>query len=69
MLEIISVNVRGLNSDEKRVRLYTWINDIKADVIFFYKKHTILKKIYLNMTQDGPVNQSIVLVTRLLAEA
>ena len=68
MLEIISVNVRGLNSDEKRVRLYTWINDIKADVIF-YKKHTILKKIYLNMTQDGPVNQSIVLVTRLLAEA
>ena len=26
------------------------------------------EKKYLNMTQDGPVNRSIVLVTRLLAE-
>ena len=25
MFEILSVNVRGLNSDEKRVGLYTWV--------------------------------------------
>ena len=41
MLEIISVNVRGLNSDEKRVHLYTWVNDIKADVIFFFTRNTL----------------------------
>ena len=46
MLETISVNVRGLNSDEKRVRLYTWINDIKADVIFLQETHYIEKNIF-----------------------
>ena len=39
MFEIISVNVRWLNSDEKRVYLYTWVNDIKADVIFSQETH------------------------------
>ena len=46
MLEIISVNVRGLNSDEKRVRLYTWINDIKADAIFLQETHYTEKNIF-----------------------
>ena len=46
MLEIISVNVRGLNSAEKRVRLYTWINDIKADAIFLQETHYTEKNIF-----------------------
>ena len=34
MFEILSVNVREENSDEKRVRLFTWVDDINADGVF-----------------------------------
>ena len=42
-LSIRSVNCRGLNSYEKRVKLFTWLNDINADIILIQKTHFIEK--------------------------
>ena len=42
-LEIISVNVRGLNCVEKRAKLYDWLRDIKVDIIFLQEAHYIEK--------------------------
>ena len=42
-LEIISVNVRGLNCVEKRTKLYDWLRDIKVDIIFLQETHYIEK--------------------------
>ena len=33
-LEVISVNVRGLNTVEKRIKVYDWLCDTKVDIIF-----------------------------------
>ena len=38
-LQCISVNVRGLNIDEKRIKLYSWLNDINVDIIFLQETH------------------------------
>ena len=42
-LEIISVNVRGLNCVEKRTKLYDWLTDTKVDIIFLQETHYIEK--------------------------
>ena len=42
-LEIISVNARGLNSIEKRTKLYDWLRDIKEDIVFLQETHYVEK--------------------------
>ena len=42
-LNCISVNVRGLNSDEKRIKIYEWLKDISIDIIFLQETHFIEK--------------------------
>lgn len=37
--EILTVNARGLNSDEKRTKLYAWLHDIQTDIIFVQETH------------------------------
>ena len=40
-LQIYSLNWRRLNTYEKRVKLFTWLNDVNADVIFLQETHFI----------------------------
>lgn len=42
-LQIFSVNVRGLNSDEKRQKLYEWLKLSQCDVILLQETHFINK--------------------------
>ena len=46
-LQIYSLNCRGLNTYEKRVKLFTWLNDINADVIFLQETHFIEKNQFI----------------------
>ena len=41
MLNIISVNTRGLNSKEKRDKFYRWIIDSKLNVILIQETHFV----------------------------
>lgn len=43
--EILTVNARGLNSDEKRTKLYAWLHDIQTDIIFVQETHYIEKDV------------------------
>lgn len=43
-LQLLSVNVRGLNTDEKRKKCYAWLNELKTDIIFLQETHFIEKK-------------------------
>ena len=43
--EILTVNARGLNSDEKRTKLYAWLHDIQTDIIFVQETHFIEKDV------------------------
>ena len=45
-LDVISVNVRGLNTFEKRVKIFDWLCDIKADIVFLKETHFIQKNEY-----------------------
>ena len=40
-LSIKSLNCRGLNTDEKRLKVYTWLNDSQDDIIFLQETHFI----------------------------
>ena len=40
-LKIKSINCRGLNTDEKRLKVYTWLNDSEDDIIFLQETHYI----------------------------
>lgn len=51
-LQILSVNVRGLNSDEKRQKLYEWLKLSQCDVILLQETHFI-EKMSLNIIPDG----------------
>ena len=42
-LEIVSVNVRGLNTYEKRVKIYDWFTAIKVDIVLLHEKHYVEK--------------------------
>ena len=40
-LQLISVNVRGLNTDEKRKKLYLWLKHIGSDIILLQETHFV----------------------------
>ena len=42
-LEFISVNVRGLNTPEKRRKIYSWLSDSNVDIILVQETHFIGK--------------------------
>ena len=46
-LQIYSLNCRGLNTYQKRVKLFTWLIDINADVIFLQETHFIEKNQFI----------------------
>ena len=43
LFDIVSVNVRGINSDEKRLKLYEWLRDINVNIAFLQETHYIEK--------------------------
>ena len=53
-LNHISINIRGLNSDEKRNKLYEWLKIIKCDIAFIQETHFIeCKKDIYKRNWDG----------------
>ena len=44
-LKIISVNVIGLNTYEKRVKIYDWLNDSKIDIAILQETHYVERNI------------------------
>ena len=44
-LNIISVNVRGLNTYERRVKIYDWLNDSKIDIAILQETHYVERNI------------------------
>ena len=44
-LKIISVNVRGLNTYEKRVKIYDWLSDSKLDIAILQETHYVERNI------------------------
>ena len=45
-LEVISVNVRWLNNEEKRIKVYDWLCDTKVHIIFLQETHFVEKNEY-----------------------
>ena len=58
-LSFYSLNCRGLNSTEKRTKLFTWFTDINADIILF-KRHILLKNTKITTMLDGLGNTFII---------
>ena len=44
-LKIISVNVRGLNTYEKRIKVYDWLNDSQIDIAILQETHYVEKNV------------------------
>ena len=42
-LSVLSVNVRGLNSHEKRNKLFTWLEENKIEITLLQETHFIEK--------------------------
>ena len=42
-LNLLSANVRGLNTDEKRRKIYSWLHESKIDIAFLQETHFIQK--------------------------
>jgi exonuclease III len=42
-LQFISINCRGLNTTEKRTKLYTWLSDCNFDIVLLQETHYIDK--------------------------
>jgi exonuclease III len=42
-IDVLSVNVRGLNVDEKRKKIYNWLLESKFDIILLQETHFIQK--------------------------
>ena len=40
-LKLLSVNVRGLNTDEKRKKLYSWLKHIGSDIFLPQDTHFV----------------------------
>ena len=40
-LKLLSVNVSGLNTDEKRKKLYSWLKHIGSDIILPQETHFV----------------------------
>lgn len=66
-LQLLSVNVRGLNTDEKRKKCYAWLNELKTDIIFLQETHFIEKN-EKSIILDGGVNYTTLLVIPLIVE-
>ena len=50
----ISINIRGLNSDDKRNKLYEWLKIINCDIAFIQETHFIeIKKDIYDKNWDG----------------
>lgn len=43
-LDLVSVNVRGLNSSEKRDKLFSWLDDNKINITLLQETHFIEKR-------------------------
>ena len=53
-LKFISVNVRGLNTPEKRQKIFSWLRESKIDIILLQETHFIEKNESLyNLTWKG----------------
>lgn len=44
-LQLVSVNARGLNTDEKRLKLYEWLRDTGVDIALIQETHYVEKNI------------------------
>ena len=42
-IQVVSVNVRGLNTTEKRTKIYDWLRDTMVDVVFLQETHFVEK--------------------------
>lgn len=42
-LEFISVNVKGINTPEKRKKIYSWLNKCNTEIILLQETHFIEK--------------------------
>ena len=46
-LQVFSLNVRGINTYEKKVKLFSWLNDVNVDIILLQETHFIEKNEYI----------------------
>lgn len=67
-VNITSVNVRGLNTYEKRNKFFTWVNQSKIDVLLLQETHFIEKNLKKNMILTGMVNRYTLFQTQLTVE-
>ena len=51
---VVSLNARGMNSFEKRQKIYDWFRDSNVHIALI-KKHIILKRMNLNIIVVGMV--------------
>ena len=59
-LKIVSVNARGLNKSDKRVKLFTWLKDRKTDIVFLQETFCTCKtRAYFNSNWKGKVFHSL----------
>ena len=42
-LTLLTINVKGMQSQKKRKKLYLWLKQTKADIIFLQETHSVLK--------------------------
>lgn len=66
-LQLLSVNVRGLNIDEKRKKCYTWLNELKTGIIFLQETHFI-EKMKNSIILVGRVNHTTLLAILFIVE-
>ena len=53
-LEFISINVRGLNTPEKRGKIYSWLSDCNVGIILVQETHFIGKnELQYNLNWKG----------------
>ena len=46
--ETLSVNVRGINTNEKKVNIHDWLTTIKVDIDFLQERSDVEKRIKYN---------------------
>ena len=42
-LQVVSINARGLNTSEKRIKFYDWLRDTNIDIVFLQETHYVEK--------------------------
>ena len=59
-IRYVTLNVRGLNENEKRNKLFRWLNDKKSDIVFLQETYCTEKLVpYFNTNWPGLVEHSI----------